>query len=696
MGRDQSRSVWGIAILISLTVIVSTCDSNKIAGIEDSLQSVPNITAIEGAESTNLTVSKGSESYFIVDISNIKANEFISAGEARAWCIQWDKPIASNNDQHPGIKLYSTKGDNNWKPINYLLSIRPYLQRMDPEITYKEIQIAIWSLLDFPKFDLNELSINELPTDMVRDGRYDFNRPKAEQIINHVRDNFKSYEYNSSSTFAVVAEMNTETQTVIVESGETVWAYGQYSFREQDLREQLGITGTGKGQWGWIFELETIQATTQLIAGGGDDDGAMAADEVGMIIGSLDMSRSNNTLEVKYSVSDDYLIGDLHLWVGCSLEEFPWVGQTGNVAPGQFPYHFDSDPVNSHTFIVNLSEMDCSGNVFVSAHAGDLFIVEEIELPNEPQISIEVFEIEIFEETAEGRDDPSGGHFVSETFANAINDMGVVVGSQILIVCLDEFCDLVYLEDQGYIWSQDDGLWSLPMMNETGDKPVSDNNNHQEVAGFIAGRGAVLVKLPQNPPYSGVPPTEIIEIGGILGGDPFDSDAIAINDNSQVVGYISDSFGQIQAYIWDEINGVNQLGVLPGQSESRATDINNAGKVVGWSQNNPDDRRYFMWDESSGLQDLGSEIIRSINDHGVTSSHLAINNHGQSVNGDEFLYDPYLGAIELTPPAGWSNCKALDINNNSQVSGTCINPEVGRDRAVLWSVRIEYNQTASI
>jgi len=383
MGVLGRITTGGLCFFVILLISIASCDTQRSVGIQDSLSVIPNLTLIEGAESSSVTVNRSTDSYFSVDVSSIAANNYIKSGEGKAWCIQWDKPIASNNDRHDGLQLYSTYGDNNWKAVNYLLNIRPYLQLKDPNLTYKEIQVAIWSLLDFPSFDLNKININQLPSRMSENGQYAFDRKKVDQIVNHVRQNYKSFQYSSSTTFAVVAEMNTETQTIIIEADETVWAYGQHSFRDQELRDELGITGTGKGQWGWIYELDSDYASTELIAGGGDDDGTKAANEVGTIIGSLEMAKSGSTLEVAYSVHSDYLIGDLHLWVGCSLEEFPWVGDTGNVAPGQFPYYYDEEPVSSHTFNVNLSDLDCSGNLFISAHAGDLYYVEEIGDPVE-------------------------------------------------------------------------------------------------------------------------------------------------------------------------------------------------------------------------------------------------------------------------------------------------------------------------
>jgi probable HAF family extracellular repeat protein len=544
----------------------------------------------------------------------------------------------------------------------------------NPDITYREIQVAIWSLLDFPEFDLNRITIDELPSDMVSDGQYNFDRQKVNQIVSQVEENYSTFQYSSSSTFAVIAETDKETQTVIIEANETVWAYGQHSFRDQELRDQLGITGTGKGQWGWIYELDSDQATTELIAGGGDDDGTKEAHEVGTIVGYLDMSRSGDNLDIKYSVSGNYLISDLHLWVGCSLEEFPWVGQTGNVAPGGFPYHHNGEPLSSHTFSVDLATYNCSGNIFIAAHAGELYFVEEVALPDDPQITMEIIEIDVIPDSEDIQ-------YTRDTYAIAINDYGEVVGRQDIAVCLSKGCDNRYYEETGYKWTRDDGLLGVGglMVEGSGNEPVSDINNFSQIAGF--GTGAVYAEYPYD--YN---TGSLIEIGGLLGGNLFISDALAINDHSQVVGYAENASGQLRAFIWHKDTGMTDLGTLPGHTQSSATDINNSGQVVGWSRSSPSDTRYFIWDEVNGMTDLGADPIRSINDHGEMSSHYSINNSGQTVNRDGFLYDPVFGAIELPTLEGGS-CGAYDVNEHNQVVGNC---DKGNNlRAVKWNVTIE-------
>lgn len=95
-------------------------------------------------------------------------------------------------------------------------------------------------------------------------------------------------------------------------------------------------------------------------------------------------------------------------------------------------------------------------------------------------------------------------------------------------------------------------------------------------------------------------------LDGLPPGAQF-QDVWASNDSNQVVGTFRQG-NAIHAFRWDAINGVVDLGDLPGgEDRSEAYAINNAGVIVGivdtgrgFSQ-----REAFMWDEEDGMRILG-------------------------------------------------------------------------------------------
>jgi hypothetical protein len=81
MKRMRDLSVWGVVFLFGLVMIITSCDFQKSVSIEDSLQVIPNLSVIEGAESSSITVNRSSESYFMMDVGNIAANDYVRSGK---------------------------------------------------------------------------------------------------------------------------------------------------------------------------------------------------------------------------------------------------------------------------------------------------------------------------------------------------------------------------------------------------------------------------------------------------------------------------------------------------------------------------------------------------------------------------------------------------------------------------------------
>jgi probable HAF family extracellular repeat protein len=128
--------------------------------------------------------------------------------------------------------------------------------------------------------------------------------------------------------------------------------------------------------------------------------------------------------------------------------------------------------------------------------------------------------------------------------------------------------------------------------------------------------------------------------------DPGDdsSRAFDINDAGQVVGYGSAATGN-RAFLWDAVNGMQNLGDLPGGSDrSFAFGINNAGQVVGDSSA-ATGRRAFLWDAVNGMQDLNDLIDPGLS--AVLFEAAAINASGQIVGRS--VIDGYAQAFLLTP-----------------------------------------------
>ena len=162
---------------------------------------------------------------------------------------------------------------------------------------------------------------------------------------------------------------------------------------------------------------------------------------------------------------------------------------------------------------------------------------------------------------------------------------------------------------------------------------------------------------------------------GVLDGNSY-SRAYDINDNGQVVGISGDS-----AFLWEN-DIMKDLGTLGGSS-SRAYGINNSGQVVGGSKNADNYDRAFLWQEGKAMQDLGavfswskaSNCAKDINDDGDVVG----------ISGDyAFIWKKASGMRKITlnyPTVG-------AINNSGQMVGSSYLSHVGfgslQRRAFLW------------
>ena len=184
--------------------------------LEDSLEPVDEVSLISGTSNTTITVYKDRDSYFRIIFSGIGTNDIISDGEKEGWCIDWQKPINSSGGTYENIQLYSTYNVEKWKPINYLFNIIDDLYSTIPEMTQREIQLAVWTLRGNPEFDIAAIDPNNSPLDdFFQNGEPLFSMTILEEILEIVEAGYKTFDSEESSRFAVIAETPVDVQTVI-------------------------------------------------------------------------------------------------------------------------------------------------------------------------------------------------------------------------------------------------------------------------------------------------------------------------------------------------------------------------------------------------------------------------------------------------------------------------------------------------
>ena len=177
----------------------------------------------------------------------------------------------------------------------------------------------------------------------------------------------------------------------------------------------------------------------------------------------------------------------------------------------------------------------------------------------------------------------------------------------------------------------------------TGD--TSSVANWISANGLIAGLSEngetdpLSVGLPEVHAVLWQPGQPIIDMGTLPEGG-YESYAAAVNSRGQVVGAALNTIPdansmqpgtswlwggiaaypyQTRAFLWDQQNGMQDLGTLPGGTDAQATFINELGQVVGFSYTSSAQSAFcagnygfalttgsFIWNKENGMQDLAA------------------------------------------------------------------------------------------
>ena len=205
---------------------------------------------------------------------------------------------------------------------------------------------------------------------------------------------------------------------------------------------------------------------------------------------------------------------------------------------------------------------------------------------------------------------------------------------------------------------------------------------------------------------------------GTLGGNV--SAGTAINNRGQVVGFalnrVPDPFSiydfllgssngtQTRAFLWDEKNGMQDLGALGAGSDAFANYVNDGGQVAGFayadSSPNPNTglptTHPFLWEKGKGMTDLGS-LGGTLAGSEVAATGLegGLNNRGQVVGGSYLAGDlvchPFLwtkpGPMQDLGTLGGDCGTANAINDAGEVVGYSCTPGDQQIHAFMWTQR---------
>jgi len=155
---------------------------------------------------------------------------------------------------------------------------------------------------------------------------------------------------------------------------------------------------------------------------------------------------------------------------------------------------------------------------------------------------------------------------------------------------------------------------------------------------------------------------------------------------------------QARAFVWDEQNGMQDLGTLGG-TDAQALLVNDRGEVVGWSYNSSAQSALcasfgfglslttgsFIWDKENGMVNLGGigdtcTLAQGLNNRGQVVGESFLNNDQA---GPAFLWERTKG-FNVLPTLGGNYADAYSINDKEEaVGGSYLKGNV-QIEAALW------------
>jgi probable HAF family extracellular repeat protein len=221
----------------------------------------------------------------------------------------------------------------------------------------------------------------------------------------------------------------------------------------------------------------------------------------------------------------------------------------------------------------------------------------------------------------------SSSNYLRES-AFGINDSGMIAGA----------CALDFSAYHACYWQPNNNVTDLGTLGGLTSLASAVNNLGQIVGSSDTPDGQRVFLWTQASGMQALPS---------LGSGKYEDGAAAINNNGAVVGFscLSSSqgcFGPNHAFLWTSSGGIQDLGTLPGDTDSSASGINSVGHVVGQSFLVGGTQRAFIWTPTTGMQELA---------------------HASGLH------------------AYWANA----ISDNDEVVGTFVNAVDKRQHAFLWT-----------
>jgi len=558
-------------------IFLSSCDTIQNTPHNELSNEVSPVTfdlpPIEGAGNLKMSILKGEETMYLAEIDGLRQVAMPTSNQRAGWSIFPDRNLATGNSRFSNVTLLTTKGSSEWDRVNYLLNNREKISESESGATRLEFQAAVWVLSPHLDFDHRNPDVKTLTRDMLRNGTPAYNSNIVDDILAVVNSEYRGYEFNDFSVYAVLVRGGSDSYGLMLESS-------RYRVEMVNLKETAGlsvawdINNRGQvigGNLFWDADHGTVNMGN-IFARAINDDGMVAGSRGNRL---MLWSPAGGLSEVQIPMGDQIEVYDINnrgeIAGEMVSEQLVYEDEYGSYYDYEF-YGFVWD------YTENMREITRNG---WASGINDRGVVVGLDytIPNRAYKWDE-------ERGLRGLGTYSG---FSSGRPNAVNNAGEVVGS--ILVSSDASSQNM---SGNALAGGQDKLSADRLLKATGTRGVYDPAHVAEM--IIQGTFSAET-FPWGEPAAGAAAQQ----------------SFSQND---LYGSVS---SQSEAFLWSEEGGVTQIGTLGGDWSS-AWDINDYGQIAGYSSVAPGVSRAFIWSKEFGMMELpgygGNSLARAVNDSG--------------------------------------------------------------------------------